>query len=102
MSKMILQINFKLNVSRDEYEQAANALAAEFAKIPGLGWKVWLMNEATSEAGGIYFFEDEPSMKAYLDGPLVAAVGSHPAISDMSVKPFEVMPDVTAVTRGPI
>jgi hypothetical protein len=67
-----------------------------------LRWKIWLMNEKDSEAGGIYLFDDESSLKAYLAGPLAAQVSSHPAISDMSAKPFEVMPEATAVTRGPI
>lgn len=102
MSKMILQVNFKFNVSRDEYEQAAKSLAAEFAKVAGLRWKVWLMNEAESEAGGIYFFDDDSSLQTYLEGPLAAQVKSHPAFSNMSVKQFEVMTDATAITRGPV
>ena len=60
------------------------------------------MNEADSEAGGIYLFEDESSLKALLAGPLAAKVTNHPAISDMSVKQFEVMDEVTAITRGPV
>jgi len=102
MSAQVLQINFKFSVSRAEYEQAASSLAGEFAKLPGLRWKVWLMNEAEKEAGGIYLFEDKASLQAYLDGPLAAQVTSHPAFSDMSAKPFEVMTDVTATTRGPV
>ena len=102
MAERILQINFKLNVPRADYEKAASSLAEHFANVNGLRWKIWLMNEKDSEAGGIYLFDDESSLKAYLSGPLAAQVSSHPAISDMSAKPFEVMPDVTAVTRGPI
>ena len=60
------------------------------------------MNEAESEAGGIYLFDDEASLQAFLAGPLAAQVSSHPAISDMSAKQFEVMPEVTAITRGPV
>jgi hypothetical protein len=59
------------------------------------------MNEAEKEAGGIYLFDDEASMKAYLEGPIVAQVTSHPALSDFSVKHFDVMGDLTAITRGP-
>jgi len=102
MSKKILQLNFKFNVSRAEYEQAVSPLASEFAAVVGLRWKVWLMNEAESEAGGIYLFDDESSLRAYLTGPLAAQVKSHPALSDMSAKQFDVMEDVTAITRGPV
>jgi len=102
MNERILQLNFKFNVSRGEYEKAANSLAGEFAEVDGLRWKIWLMNEKESEAGGIYLFDSETSLGAFLAGPLAAKVTSHPAISDMSVKQFENMADVTAITRGPI
>ncbi|KPK99594.1 MAG: hypothetical protein AMJ91_07275 [candidate division Zixibacteria bacterium SM23_73_3] len=102
MPGRILQINFKFSVSRAEYDQAASSLAGDFATLAGLRWKVWIMNEAESEAGGIYMFEDAASVKAYLEGPLAAKVISHPALSDFSVKQFDVMDDVTKTTRGPV
>jgi hypothetical protein len=102
MAGRILQINFKFNVSRAEYEQAASGLVNGIAAVAGLRWKVWIMNEAEQEAGGIYLFDDEASVKAYLEGPIVAQVTSHPALSDFSVKQFDVMDEVTAITRGPV
>jgi hypothetical protein len=102
MANHILQLNFKFSVTKAEYEQAVASMAADFAKVAGLRWKVWIVNEAESEAGGIYLFEDEASMQAFLAGPLAAGVSNHPAISDMNVKQFEVMADVTAITRGPV
>ncbi len=102
MAEQLLQINFKFNVTKDEYVATANSLAGEFAKLEGLRWKVWILNEAENEAGGIYLFNDKASLDAYLNGPLAAQVKNHPALEEMSVKPFDVMPDVTAITRGPI
>ena len=102
MSAKILQLNFKFNVTGDEYGQAASSLAGEFAALPGLRWKIWMINEAEREAGGIYLFDDEASAKALLEGPLAAQVMSHPALSDFSVKLFDVMEGVTATTRGPV
>jgi len=60
------------------------------------------MNEAENEAGGIYLFNDESSLQAFIDGPLAAKVKSHPALSEMSAKLFDVMEDLTAITRGPV
>ena len=102
MAKMILQIDFKFNISRDEYEKAAKSLATAFAEVAGLRWKVWLMNEAESVAGGIYLFDDESSLQAFLEGPLAAKVKSHPAFTSMNARQFEVMTDATATTRGPV
>ena len=102
MSAKILQINFTFNVPRADYEEAVSPMAAEFAKVPGCRWKIWLMNEAANEAGGIYHFEDDVSLQTYLNSPLVAQVTSHPALSNFSVKQFDVMEAVTKVTRGPV
>ena len=102
MAAQILQINFQFDVPESVYAQAASQLAPMFAEVPGLRWKVWIMNEAESEAGGIYLFEDEASVTALLDGPLAAQVTGHPALSDFSVKQFDVMEGLTAITRGPV
>jgi hypothetical protein len=102
MAAKILQLAFKFSISKAEYEQTASAIAGNFAALPGLRWKIWLMNEAESEAGGIYFFNDDTSLKAYLDGPLMAQLKSHPALSEMQAKVFDVMDAASATTRGPI
>ena len=97
-----MQLNFKFSVSGSEYEQAVSPLASQFAAVAGLRWKIWMINEAENEAGGIYMFEDEASVNAFLKGPLAAQVTSHPALSDFSVKQFDVMENITAITRGPV
>jgi len=108
MSRKILQINYKFNVSRAEHDQVVSAVASEIAAVPGLPavpglhWKVWLMNEADSEAGGIYLFEDEASTNAYLEGPIVAQLVKLPALSDINVKQFDVPEKLTEITRGPV
>lgn len=102
MSQKILQINFKFHVSSTEYETAVTPLAEPIAAVPGMLWKVWLMNEADQEAGGIYLFEDGKSLDAYLNSEIVAGIVSHPALSDFSVKQFELMSAVSEVTRGPV
>lgn len=102
MSARILQINFTFNVSREAYEATVSPMADAFAAVPGCQWKIWLMNEANREAGGIYLFEDDASLQAYLVSPLVAQVTSHPALSGFSVKQFDVMEAVTKVTHGPV
>ncbi len=102
MSARIIQLNFKYSVTAEEYEGAVTPLVSEFAAVPGLRWKVWMINEAESEAGGIYLFDDQASVDEFLSGPLAAQVTSHPALSDFSVKQFDTMDKLTAVTRGPI
>jgi hypothetical protein len=103
MSQRILQINLKFSgLSRAELEQAWLPAAQPIADTPGLRWKVWLMNEAEHEAGGIYLFDDEASVQSFLAGPIVAATKGNPAIGQVSAKMFAVMEAHTAITRGPV
>jgi len=103
MSQKILQINLKFNgVSRAELEQAWLPAAQPIADTPGLRWKIWLMNESECAAGGIYLFDDETAVQGFLTGPIVAAMGEDPTISDVSARMFDVMGAHTAVTRGPV
>src|SRR5919106_2688998 len=78
MSGTVLQVNFKLNVPPAEYEQTVTPMADAIAKVDGLRWKVWILNQEEREAGGLYLFEDEPSCAAFLAGPLAAALKSAP------------------------
>lgn len=102
MPGTVLQVNFKLNVSPAEYETTVSPMADAFAEVDGLRWKLWLLNEDELEAGGIYLFEDEPSCAAFLAGPLAALLKSAPFLRALSVKQFDVMPEPTEVTRGPV
>ena len=100
--KTILQLNLKFKVTRPELEKAFLELAQPIADVKGLLWKVWLMNEAEKSAGGIYLFEDDASVKAYLKGEIVAGIMSHPALSDIEAKVFDILPEHTKITRGPV
>ena len=103
MCQKILQVNLKFSgLSRSELEQAWLPAARPIADSNGLRWKIWLMNEHEHEAGGIYLFDDEVSVQAFLAGPILASLKSDPSISDIRVKMFEVLEQHTAVTRGPV
>jgi len=102
MAGRVLQINFKFNVMRSEYEELASSLAQAFAEVPGLVWKIWIMNGAEREAGGVYLFDRGESLQQFLASELAASVQTHPAVSEFSAKIFEVMDAATEVTRGPV
>ena len=102
MAQQILQVNFKFSVSREQYENTVSPLAQDFAEVPSCLWKIWLMNEKDNEAGGIYLFADEASVEQFKGSPLVASVLNHPALSDFSIKQFEVLEKVSRITRAPL
>lgn len=102
MTGTVLQINFRFNVMRSEYEELASSLSRSFAEVPGLVWKIWIMNGAEREAGGFYLFDQAESLQQFLASDLAASVQSHPAIREFSAKIFDVMAAPTEVTRGPV
>ncbi len=102
MSAKILQINFKFHATPADYETAVTPLAEPIAAVPGLVWKVWLMDEAGQVSGGIHLFENGAALDAYLNSEIVAGIVSNPALSDFSVKQFGVMESLSGVTRAPL
>ncbi len=101
MSATVLQINFDYDGSWAEYEAANGPAAGQIAGIPGLGWKVWLKNAATGEAGGIYLFHDQAAAHAFA-AQAATMLGAVPQYTNVSIKQFGIIETLTAVTRGPI
>ena len=99
MEGQIVQITYKLENSRDEYVEENLPYAQPIADTPGLKWKIWVINEDKHEAGGTYFFEDEASVQAFLDGPIITEMKGDPSLS---IKSFDVLEELTTTTRGPI
>ena len=103
MTQQILQINGRLVVPAEEFEKKATPDDAQFfAGVPGLLWKLWIIERERGEAGGIYLFEDEATFQAYVDGPIVAQLRELPVWTDLSVKGFDYLAEPSAVTRAPV
>jgi len=102
MAKKILQINMKYKIPADVLAKAFMELAKPISEVKGLEWKIWLHDPVKKMAGGIYLFKDEKSVNDYLNGKIVADIMKNPAVSDIDAKVFDVLPDHTKVTKGPI
>lgn len=102
MPGRILQINFRFSISPAELAEDFAPLAEPIAQVSGMRWKIWSLNAAESEFAGIYLFDDAESAQAYMEGPIIAQVTKHPALSDISAKQFDVIDEYSAVTRGPV
>jgi hypothetical protein len=102
MSQKILQVNLKFNITKVDLEAAWLPVAQPIAEVPGLQWKVWLMNETENTAGGIYLFESEVALQAYMAGPIVSAMMTSPVFSNIDAKVFDILENHTKITRGPL
>jgi len=100
--KKILQVNFKFKIARSELEKAFLQTAQPIASVKGLQWKIWAVNETEKSAAGIYLFKDDASAQAYLKGEIMMGIKSNPAVSNVEIKVFQVLPEPTRITRGPV
>lgn len=102
MSVQMLVMVFKFNLSSAEYIQALKPLTADILNISGLRWKIWLINEVECTAGGLYLFDDSPSIESFLASPLMTGLKQHPAFTDILILPFAVLEAETKATYGPL
>ena len=94
-------INFNLDgINRDEYETACHGVAGDFASLPGLISKHWLANEENNTYGGVYIWENKEAMQSYLGSDLFRSVSTNPAFLNAESKDFEVIADLSEITRG--
>jgi hypothetical protein len=102
MSQKLWQVNFKFNVTPEQYATAVEPLRETIAEVPGLLWKIWIVNDEERESGGIHLFADQAALDAYAGGEIVAGILANPALSDFSVKTFDLMEENSLYTRAPI
>ena len=101
MALRLLQMDYVLaGPWGDEMAAEYSDLAHRIADVPGLIWKVWTENRETSEAGGVYLFEDEAALDSYLKTKLerMKAAG----IEGLRVRKSDVNEPLTRITRGAI
>ncbi len=113
MKFLIVSYKFSEEIVKnlDNLEDSAIEGAKQIAKVPGLRWKIYLYNHERDEVAGVYLFEDEDSRTAYLNSPIMAqrkagkfgngmqVIGD---ISDVSLREFDLMDEMTRITRGPV
>jgi hypothetical protein len=102
MTQKILEINFKFTEPTADHLKLVAPFADAIAAVPGLSWKVWILNDKAHEAGGVYLFKDDASVNAYLRGEIITGLKQQPTVKDISTKVFDVVEDLTLKTRGPI
>ena len=92
-------VTFNLQgISAAELRAASEAIAPQFAALPGLQSKVWLAEPRSNTYGGIYTWQDRAAMQAYLDGELYAALRDNPAFDGVHSNDFGVLAAPTRIT----
>ena len=99
--RTILQVDFPYEGPFGEEMASAMAeLAESIALEPGFLWKIWTENRDTSEAGGIYLFEDESSARTYLEKHAARLKGF--GVPEVNGKVFQVNGRLSEIDHGPV
>jgi hypothetical protein len=102
LSKLsILVVNYKYDTREDNdlVELTRDGeLSKVFKDVPGLGMKFGLANPEDNEYGGIYLFEDDASLEAFLASPILKEWASNPDVSQLTHKRYNALPDFTKNT----
>ena len=100
----LLVVRYGRQLGHDDPEQARAFLAAAegIATLPGLEWKLWGYDDVEHVAENIYLFDTDEHARAWADGPMKSALSSHPGISDIEVRYYDVDERLSKVTRAPL
>ncbi|MDG1851556.1 MAG: YdhR family protein [Gammaproteobacteria bacterium] len=96
----IVQINFPYTESRAEIENHSEEAAGRFTGVDGLVWKIWLVDEATKTAGGIYLFSTREQAEDYAVGELVNHLKN--VRDNVTVSVFDTIDGAGLVTNAPV
>jgi Putative mono-oxygenase ydhR len=75
-------------------------LAPQFAALPGLISKVWLADPTSNTFGGVYMWQDRAACEAFTRSELFRGVASHPHLSNVASRGFDILEEPTRQTRG--
>ena len=93
-------VTFELaGLEPDAYRAHCEVSAPAFAEIPGLRAKAWLANSSTNTYGGVYAWESQDAMKAYVSGPIFGSLLANPGVAHVTTHDFGVLKRPTEITR---
>jgi Putative mono-oxygenase ydhR len=98
----VLHLRFKLRVPPDVLLAKSRETASFIASVEGLIWKIWVSQEEEFEMGGIYLFANRETAEAYLNHPIVEAVGLNPNVVSTHSQLWDVESSLSALTRAPL
>lgn len=86
MSAYSVQVNFELACSKEQYLALAQSALPAIREVAGLIFKLWLLSDDGTRAGGIYLFRDCASAEHYVNSALVQKLRDSPAIRQLDVR----------------
>lgn len=100
MSPTLLHVRTTTRTSPGAILAGATDHARAIAAVPGLIWKIWTVDEAARELGGVYLFASRAEAQAYVDGPIVGNLRHDPRVVGVEHRLWDTHA-LSALTRAP-
>ena len=97
----ILYVRLKSNLDAEELERRVNERKPRFLEVPGLIQKMYGKDKTSGEVCGIYFFESEESLAAYLESDLAKTIPTAYETASVRKEVYDVMFPLRP-ERGPV
>ncbi|MES2851239.1 MAG: YdhR family protein [Bacteroidota bacterium] len=102
MTQQVFITKFNYSLATEALKKMLPSVAPEFANIPGCQWKIWLVDEARKEAGGVYLFDDPEALEHFKRSKLFVSVLSNPAFSNFETRTSAIAEKASAITDAPL
>jgi hypothetical protein len=86
MSPCSVQINFELTCPKEEYLAFAESALPAIREVSGLIFKLWILSDDGTRAGGLYLFQDLAAAERYVNGPVIQGLAGSPVIRRLDVR----------------
>lgn len=96
MNHCCLQVELELAVAPDVWLARCESAVPTMRRLPGLVWKLWVLDADASRAGGVYLFQNAEAARAYAEGPVLEHLRASPAVKNVGVR---LLPVVDALSR---
>jgi len=89
---ILLMVRLKSSLPMEELETRYRKRMPEFRALPGLLQKYYLRDPASGELAGLYLWDSQESLDAYLDSELCKTIGkSYEAVGPPTIETLAVM-----------
>jgi hypothetical protein len=90
---------FTSSASLDDLKGPFTEYAKALKDRDGLVAKTWIHDGTT--LGGFHIFTDGLKAESYLNSEMAAGLTSNPAFSNFEIKHFDILDELSAITRSP-
>lgn len=98
MTQQCVHVEYELVVTAEEWSASCEAAADKLRQLPGLEWKLWLVDAAARSGGGIYLFRTAADADTFVHGPVLDGLRTNPAVRDVRVRSYAINAALSART----